>query len=50
MPDGSPGNIGAWVGWQIVKKYAAVHNGIQPDELMRTPVRKIFEDAKYKPK
>ena len=50
MPDGSPGNIGAWVGWQIVKKYAADHNGIQPEELMRTPIRKIFEDSKYKPK
>jgi hypothetical protein len=50
MPDGSPGNIGAWVGWQIVKKYAAGHNGIQPEELMRTPVRRIFEEAKYKPR
>jgi hypothetical protein len=50
MPDGSPGNIGAWVGWQIVKKYAADHNGIQPEELMRTPIRKIFEESKYKPK
>ena len=50
MPDGSPGNIGAWVGWQIVKKYVADHNGIQPEELMRTPIRKIFEDSKYKPK
>jgi len=50
MPDGSPGNIGAWTGWQIVKKYAADHNGIQPEELMRTPVRKIFEESKYKPK
>jgi hypothetical protein len=50
MPDGSPGNIGAWTGWQIVKKYAADHSGIQPEELMRTPIRKIFEESKYKPK
>jgi len=50
MPDGSPGNIGAWTGWQIVKKYAADHSDIQPEELMRTPVRKIFEESKYKPK
>ncbi|HEY4060389.1 MAG TPA: hypothetical protein VGM30_00735 [Puia sp.] len=50
MPDGAPGNIGAWVGWQIIKKYAAGHKDLQPAELMRTPVRQIFEDAKYKPK
>jgi hypothetical protein len=50
MPDNSPGNIGAWVGWRIVRKYADEHNGITPDELMRTPVRTIFEQSKYKPK
>lgn len=50
MPDGSPGNIGAWVGWQIVKKYVSEHPGITALQLMRTPVRTIFEDSKYKPK
>jgi hypothetical protein len=50
MPDSSPGNIGAWVGWQIVKKYAADHSNLSPEQLMVTPIREIFEDAKYKPK
>ena len=50
MPDTSPGNIGAWVGWQIVKKYVQAHTDITPEALMRTPVRRIFEEAKYKPK
>jgi hypothetical protein len=50
MPDTSPGNIGAWVGWQIVKKYLQVHADITPEALMRTPVRRIFEEAKYKPR
>ncbi len=50
MPDGAPGNIGAWVGWQIVKKYMEGHSGLQPVELMRIPVRTLFEDSKYKPK
>jgi hypothetical protein len=50
MPDASPGNIGAWVGWQIVKKYAAEHPDLTPLQMMRLPVRTIFEEAKYKPK
>jgi hypothetical protein len=50
MPDASPGNIGAWVGWQIVKKYVNGHGGITPEQLMRVPARKIFEEGKYKPK
>ena len=50
MPDASPGNIGAWTGWQIVKKYVEGHSGITPETLLRIPPRKIFEDCKYKPK
>ena len=50
MPDTSPGNIGTWVGWQIVKKYVQLHPDVTPLTLMRTPVRKIYEEAKYKPK
>ena len=50
MPDNSPGNIGAWVGWQIVKKYVAEHSGLTLTEVMHTPVRTLFEQSKYKPK
>ena len=50
MPDPSPGNIGAWVGWQIVKKYMQGHGSLQPVDLMRVPARTIFEESKYKPK
>ena len=50
MPDASPGNIGAWVGWQIVKKYAAEHSELTPEQIMRIDARKIFQDTKYKPK
>ncbi|HXB07300.1 MAG TPA: hypothetical protein VNW04_09295 [Puia sp.] len=50
MPDASPGNIGAWVGWQIVKKYAAAHRELTPAQLMVVPARSLFEEAKYKPK
>jgi hypothetical protein len=50
MPDAAPGNIGVWVGWRIVKKYAAEHPDMMPSEMMRIPVRTIFEESKYKPK
>lgn len=46
----SPGNIGQWIGWQIVKKYAAGNSGLKPEEIMNTDPKKILEDAKYKPK
>jgi len=50
MPDASPGNIGQWVGWQIVKKYASDHPAVTPEQIMKTDTRKIFQEAKYKPK
>ncbi len=46
----SPGNIGQWIGWQIVKKYAAKNSNLKPEEVMMTPAAKIIEEAKYKPK
>jgi len=50
MPDISPGNIGQWVGFQIVKKWAQNNSGISPLNLMRTDPKRIFEEAKYKPR
>lgn len=46
----SPGNIGQWIGWQIVKKFADKNPGMKPEDLMKTPARKIIDEAKYKPK
>jgi len=50
MPDVSPGNIGQWVGWQIIKKFEEKNPSITPEELMNTAAKKIFEETKYKPK
>lgn len=50
MPEVSPGNIGQWVGWQIVKLYAEKNPDLKIGELMLTPARNILEVAKYKPK
>jgi len=48
--DYSPGNIGQWIGWQIVKKYAEKNKSMHPEEIMKTPATMIIEEAKYKPK
>jgi hypothetical protein len=50
MPDSSPGNIGQWVGWQIVKKFTDGNPSLKPPEIMSTLPRKILTEAKYKPK
>jgi hypothetical protein len=46
----SPGNIGQWIGWQIVKKFAANNPNMKPGEIMQSEPKKILEEAKYKPK
>jgi hypothetical protein len=46
----SPGNIGQWIGWQIVKKFVSKNPGIKLQEVMKTDARNILEVAKYKPK
>lgn len=46
----SPGNLGQWIGWQIVKKFAAKNEKMTIEELMRTAPSVINEQAKYKPK
>lgn len=46
----SPGNMGQWIGWQIVKKFVSKNPNIKPADLMNTPASKILDEAKYKPK
>jgi len=46
----SPGNIGQWIGWQIVKKFAANNPNMKPEDVMQSTPKKILEEAKYKPK
>ncbi len=50
MPESSPGNIGEWVGWQIVKKFAENLPDKSLADVMQTETKKILEGAKYKPK
>jgi hypothetical protein len=45
----SPGFIGQFVGWQIVKKWMSKKEKKNLDELMKTAPKQIFEEAKYRP-
>lgn len=46
----SPGNIGPWIGWQIVKKYAENNPDLKPEQIMQASPKQVLEEAKYKPK
>jgi uncharacterized protein YjaZ len=50
MSDASPGNIGQWIGWQIVQTYVNKHTEVTPEILMKTDAKKILDEAKYKPR
>jgi hypothetical protein len=49
LGDASPGNIGAFTGWQIVKKYMKKFPEAGLQKLMTTDADIIFQEAKYKP-
>lgn len=48
--ESSPGNIGQWIGWQIIKKFLSKNPGMKPEEIMNMDASKIISEAKYKPK
>jgi gliding motility-associated lipoprotein GldB len=45
----TPGRVGAWLGWQMVRSYMHNNNVTLP-ELLKTNAKEIFEKSKYKPK
>ncbi len=46
----SPGKIGQWLGWQIVRAYAKKHPQKSPQEIIQLPAMELFTAANYKPK
>ncbi len=46
----SPGFIGQFVGWQIIKKWLEGKENISPQMVINTPAKTIYEEAKYKPR
>lgn len=50
LPRESPGRIGVWVGWQIVKNYMKNNPDVTIEELMKdTDSQKILNKSRYKP-
>lgn len=49
LGEGSPGFIGLFVGWQIVKKYMEKNSKLTLPQLLKTDARKLFGESKYKP-
>lgn len=50
LGEASPGFIGQFVGWKIVLKWMDEHTTTTLTELMQMPAKKIYAEAKYKPK
>lgn len=49
LGESSPGNIGSFAGWQIVKKYMQKFPETTVTNLMNMNAETLFEKAKYKP-
>ncbi len=45
----SPGQVGAWIGWQIVRSFAE-NNDVPLAKLLQMNAKELFEKSKYKPK
>lgn len=45
----SPGRVGAWMGWQMVRSFVK-NNDIPIEDLLKMNAKEIFEKSKYKPK
>ena len=45
----SPGRIGVWFGWQIVRSYMQ-HNDVSLQHLLKMNELDLFNKSKYKPK
>lgn len=44
----SPGQVGAWIGWQMVRSFAK-NNNVPLSDLLKMNAKEIFEKSKYKP-
>lgn len=49
LGDEAPGNIGAFIGWQITKKYMDKNPSVPLKKLLSTDNREIYNASKYKP-
>jgi gliding motility-associated lipoprotein GldB len=45
----SPGKVGVWMGWQIVRSFMQ-NNEVSVQQLLQMDAKELFEKSKYKPK
>jgi gliding motility-associated lipoprotein GldB len=45
----TPGRVGAWLGWQIVRSYME-NNKTSLQDMLKMDAKTLFENSKYKPK
>jgi gliding motility-associated lipoprotein GldB len=45
----SPGRVGTWIGWQIVRSYMN-NNDVPLEKMLKMTAKELFEKSKYKPK
>ncbi|MBP6557814.1 MAG: gliding motility lipoprotein GldB [Flavobacterium sp.] len=45
----SPGSVGRWVGWQIVRSFME-NNEVSLQDMLKMDAKELFEKSKYKPK
>lgn len=52
MPAEAPGNIGSWIGWQIIKQYWKAHPDKTLQDILKDKLnaQALLESAKYRPR
>ena len=50
LGEASPGNIGSFSGWQIVRAFMQKNASVTLDSMMRTDAETIYRESKYKPR
>ena len=50
LPQAAPGNIGPWIGLRILQKFEERNPKLTLQQILRTPAKRIFDGARYKPK
>ncbi|MFN3753400.1 gliding motility lipoprotein GldB [Flavobacterium sp.] len=45
----SPGRVGQWIGWQIVRSFME-NNEVSLQDMLKMDTKELFEKSKYKPK
>ncbi len=46
----SPGQVGVWMGWQIIKSYMELYPDTEISTLLNLPAQTLFSKSNYKPK